>query len=135
MKRLTAKEEEIMSFFWEKGPLFVKQIHEYYADPKPHYNTLSTVVRGLEEKGFLSYTAYGNTYQYAASVTEEEYKRATLKNVVTKYFDNSYRMVVSTLIEEEALSIDELKALIREVETGKSEQIGHSQRRAGQSKR
>ena len=115
-QRLTAKEEEIMSFFWDKGPLFVKQIHECYPEPRPHYNTLSTVVRGLEEKKFVWYTAYGNTHQYYAIISEEEYRRHTLKNVVSRYFDNSYRRAVSALIEEEALSIDELKTLICEVE-------------------
>ena len=64
MKRLTAKEEEIMGYFWEKGPLFVKQLLEYYEEPKPHFNTLSTIVRGLEDKGFLSHNTFGNTYQY-----------------------------------------------------------------------
>ena len=116
MPRLTAKEEEIMSFFWDNGPLFVKQIHESYPEPRPHYNTLSTIVRGLEDKGFVGYTAYGNTHQYHAIVTQEEYRRLTLKNVIVRYFDNSYRHAVSALIEEEALSIDELKALIRNVE-------------------
>lgn len=57
MERLTAKEEEIMGFFWDKGPLFVKQLLEFYKEPKPHYNTLSTIVRGLEEKRF--YCLYG----------------------------------------------------------------------------
>jgi predicted transcriptional regulator len=116
MQRLTAKEEEIMSFFWDKGPLFVKQIHESYPEPRPHYNTLSTIVRGLEEKGFVGYTAYGNTHQYHALVTKEEYRRYTLKNVVSRYFDNSYRRAVSALIAEEVLTIDELKALIHKVE-------------------
>ncbi len=116
MQHLTAKEEEIMSFFWSKGKLFVKQIHESYSEPRPHYNTLSTIVRSLEDKKFLGYTAYGNTHQYHALVTEEDYRRHTLKNVVARYFDNSYRHAVSALIEEEALSIEELKALIREVE-------------------
>lgn len=55
MKRLTAKEEEIMGWFWQKGPLFVKELLEYYEEPKPHFNTLSTIVRGLEEKGFLAH--------------------------------------------------------------------------------
>ena len=64
MKSLTAKEEEIMRFFWEKGPMFVKQLVELYEEPRPHFNTLSTIVRGLEEKGYLSHTAYGNSYQY-----------------------------------------------------------------------
>ena len=62
MKGLTAKEEEIMGFFWEKGPMFVKQLVELYEEPRPHFNTLSTIVRGLEEKGYLSHTAFGNTY-------------------------------------------------------------------------
>jgi predicted transcriptional regulator len=116
MHRLTAKEEEIMSFFWDRGALFVKQIHESYPEPRPHYNTLSTIVRGLEEKGFAGYTAYGNTHQYHALVTGAEYRRNTLKNVIVRYFDNSYRRAVSALIEEEALSIEELKALIHSVE-------------------
>ena len=64
MKRLTAKEEEIMGWFWQKGPLFVKELLEYYEEPKPHFNTLSTIVRGLEEKGFLAHKNFGNSYQY-----------------------------------------------------------------------
>ena len=64
MKRLTAKEEEIMGWFWQKGPLFVKELLEYYEEPKPHFNTLSTIVRGLEEKGFLAHKNKGNSYQY-----------------------------------------------------------------------
>ena len=116
MQRLTAKEEEIMSFFWNKGALFVKQIHESYPEPRPHYNTLSTIVRILEEKEFVGYTAYGNTHQYFALISEEDYRRHSLKNVVARYFDNSYRHAVSALIEEEVLSIGELKALIRETE-------------------
>ena len=59
MKRLTAKEEEIMGWFWQKGPLFVKELLEYYEEPKPHFNTLSTIVRGLEEKGFLAHKISG----------------------------------------------------------------------------
>ena len=63
MKRLTAKEEEIMGWFWQKGPLFVKELLEYYEEPKPHFNTLSTIVRGLEEKGFLAHKNFGNSDQ------------------------------------------------------------------------
>ena len=121
MQRLTAKEEEIMSFFWDKGSLFVKQIHDSYPEPRPHYNTLSTIVRGLAEKGFVGYTAYGNTHQYHAQVTQKEYHRHRLKNVIARYFNNSYRHAVSALIEEEALSIEELKALINNVEQQKTE--------------
>ena len=116
MKSLTGKEEELMGYFWGKGPLFVKEILDFYDDPKPHFNTLSTTTRGLEEKGFLSHKSYGNTYQYYAIVTESEYRNGTLKNVVSKYFNNSYLGVVSSLIKEEDISIEELRKLIDEVE-------------------
>lgn len=119
MNKLTAKEEEIMGFFWSRGPLFVKQLLSFYDDPKPHYNTLSTIVRGLEEKGFIAYRAYGNTYQYFAAVSEDEYRRKTLKGVISKYFNNSFTQVVSTLVEEEDLSVEELKELIRKIEQNK----------------
>ena len=118
MKTLTAKEEEVMELFWEKGPLFVKQLLEFYEEPRPHFNTLSTVVRGLEEKGFLRHTAYGNSYQYYPVVTKEDFKRKTLKGVISKYFNNSYMGVVSSLVKEEEISIEELKELIRKVEEG-----------------
>lgn len=116
MKRLTAKEEEIMGCFWERGPMFVKELLECYEEPKPHFNTLSTIVRGLEEKGFLSHKSFGNTYQYYAVLTEKEYSNGTLRNVIAKYFNNSYLGVVSTLIKEEEISVDELRQLIDDVE-------------------
>lgn len=116
MKDLTVREEELMCFFWEKGPLFVKEILSYYDDPKPHFNTLSTIVRGLEEKGFLSHNTYGNTYQYYAIVSEEEFRKGTLKSVIKKYFNNSYLSAVSSLVKEEDISLEELKQLIKDVE-------------------
>ena len=119
MKGLTAKEEEIMGYFWEKGPLFVKEILAFYDEPKPHFNTLSTIVRGLEEKGYVAHKAYGNTYQYYAVVSREEFSRRTLRGVIGKYFNNSYLSAVSSLVQEEDISLDELKRLIKEVEEGK----------------
>jgi predicted transcriptional regulator len=116
MKGLTAKEEELMGFFWEKGPLFVKEILTFYAVPKPHFNTLSTIVRGLEEKGYLGHKAFGNTYQYYALVSVDDFRKGTLKNVISKYFNNSYLSVVSSLVREEDISLDELRKLIDEVE-------------------
>ena len=116
MKGLTKKEEEAMELFWEKGSLFVKDLMKLYPDPKPHVNTLSTVVRGLEEKGYLSHIQYGTTYLYKVAVSREEYKKQTLRGVISKYFNNSYLSAVSSLVQEEDLSLDELKQLIREVE-------------------
>ena len=116
MKMLTAKEEEIMGHFWEKGPLFVKQLLDFYDEPRPHFNTLSTIVRGLEEKGFLSHEVFGNTYKYYAVVSRDDFKKKTLKGVISKYFNNSYLGAVSSLVKEEEISLDELKQLIRDVE-------------------
>jgi predicted transcriptional regulator len=116
MKRLTVKEEEIMQWFWEKGPLFVKELLAFYDEPRPHFNTLSTIVRGLEDKGFLSHYIYGNTYQYYALITAQEYGRRNLRSVIAKYFNNSYLGVVSSLIKEEDLSVEDLRRLLDEVE-------------------
>lgn len=116
MKTLTGKEEEIMGFFWDKGPLFVRQMLDFYDEPRPHFNTVSTFVRGLEEKGYVAHWAMGNTYQYYAAVSRDEYKKKTLKSVICKYFNNSYLGVVSSLVQEEEISLEELKELIREVE-------------------
>lgn len=116
MKGLTAKEEELMGFFWEKGPLFVKEMLAFYNVPRPHFNTLSTIVRGLEEKGYLSHRVYGNTYQYYAIISEEDFRKRTLRNVISKYFNNSYLSAVSSLVKEEDISLDDLKQLIDDVE-------------------
>ena len=115
MKRLTSKEEEILGYFWAKGPLFVRELLDLQEELKPHYNTLSTIVRTLEEKGYIGYKVFGNTHQYYALISEDEYRKKTLKQVVDKYFDNSYTRVVSTLIEEEALTLDELQELIQQI--------------------
>ena len=122
MKGLTSKEEEIMNYFWHKGPLFVKELLDFYDEPKPHFNTLSTIVRGLEEKGYVSHKAYGKTYQYFAVVSEESFKKRTLRQVIRKYFNSSYLGVVSSLIEEEDISLKELKELIEKVEKGNAEE-------------
>ena len=116
MKTLTGKEEEIMGFFWEKGPLFVREMLELYDEPRPHFNTVSTFVRGLEEKGYVGHRAMGNTYQYYAIVSRDDFKKKTLRGVISKYFNNSYLGVVSSLVKEEEISLEELKELIREVE-------------------
>ncbi|GAB6007930.1 BlaI/MecI/CopY family transcriptional regulator [Dysgonomonas reticulitermitis] len=116
MKDLTVREEELMCFFWEKGPLFVKEILSFCDEPKPHFNTLSTIVRGLEEKGFLSHNTFGNTYQYYPVVSESDFRKGTLKGVIKKYFNNSYLSAVSSLVQEEDISLEELKQLIKDVE-------------------
>lgn len=109
-----------MRYFWENEALFVKQLVKMYPEPKPHFNTLSTYVRMLEEKGFLSHETLGTTYRYFAVITEEEYRNGTLKNVIRKYFDNSYLSVVSSLIKDENISVDDVRKLLDEVATNNS---------------
>ena len=116
MRRLTKKEEAIMSRFWEHGELFVRELRELYPDPKPHFNTLSTQVRTLETAGFLAHEAFGPTYRYRAAVSQDEYREATLTTVVDKFFGNSYLRAVSALVKDEKISVEELKELIREIE-------------------
>ena len=116
MKNLTNREEELMKLFWEKGPLFVKEIITMLGDPKPHFNTISTIVRGLETKGYVAHEVFGNTHRYYAAVSESEYGKRTLGNVVNRYFGDSYLSAVSSLVKEEKISVDELKKLIELVE-------------------
>lgn len=82
----------------------------------PRITTEPTIVRGLEEKGFLHHEVFGNTYQYYAVVSRDDFKKKTLKGVISKYFNNSYLGAVSSLVKEEDISVEELKQLIREVE-------------------
>ena len=116
MQKLTNKEEELMLYFWERGAMFEKDIVALYDDPKPHFNTISTMVRTLEAKGFLDHEAFGNTYRYRPIISQEEFSKGVLGNVVNRYFENSYRQVVSALIEEEKISIEELQELIRKIQ-------------------
>lgn len=116
MRRLTKKEEIIMEHFWEKGPLFVRELRELYPEPRPHFSTLSTQVRTLQEEGFISHRSYGPTYQYFASLTKEEYKQRSLVGLIDKYFDNSYLSAVSALVKEEKINVEELKELIEQIE-------------------
>lgn len=116
MKRLTQKEEVIMNHFWENGPLFVRELRELYPDPKPHFSTLSTQVRTLQDEGFIDHKEFGPTYQYFAAVSREEYKQRSLVGLIDKYFDNSYINAVSALVKEEKISVDQLKELIDLIE-------------------
>ena len=107
------KEEEIMNHYWSRGDMQIRELQSCYDDPKPHVNTLSTLVRILEEKGFLSHRALSaRCFQYFATVSRDEYSRGSLKNVISKFFGNSYLDAVSSLVKEEDLTVEDLKKLI-----------------------
>jgi BlaI family penicillinase repressor len=122
MTKLTRKEEELMKILWKIKEGFVKDIVEFYPDPKPHYNTVSSLVRLLEEKGFIDHKAYGNTHQYFPTISKQEYRKSFIKDVVKDYFDNSYKQTVSLFIEEQNLSKEDLDELMRLIQLKKEEQ-------------
>lgn len=102
-----------MDKFWEKGELFIRELRLEYPDPKPNINTLATQVRLLETKGFLGHKSYGPTFQYYPTVSREDYSKSSLTGIVGKLFGYSYTNAVSTLIEDEKITIDELREIIR----------------------
>ncbi|WP_304588847.1 BlaI/MecI/CopY family transcriptional regulator [uncultured Duncaniella sp.] len=116
MEKLTAKEEEVLGFFWERGPLYVREIVELYENPKPHFNTISTIVRALEDKGYVGHTPRGKSYQYHAIVAEEDMGKKTLSSIVGRYFKNSYLRVVSSFVEDGNIPVEDLRRLLDEVE-------------------
>ena len=99
MKHLTKHEEEIMELFWKNGSMFVKDLVALFSDPKRHYNTVSTMVRGLEEKGFINHEQFGNAYRYFAIISRQKFYKNSIKNLVSKYNkgvdSTKYQLVVS----------------------------------------
>lgn len=116
MQKLTNKEEEIMQILWKLEKAFVKEILAEIATEKPHYNTLSTIVRNLEEKGFVSHLAFGNTHQYFPIVSKDAYSRTFLSVTLDNYFDNSYKSMVSFFAQEEKITAEELREILALIE-------------------
>lgn len=113
---LTPKEEELMQLLWQHVPMCVKELVELYPEPHPHVNTVSTVVRTLEEKGYVGHEPAGSGYRYFAIAQKEDFRNRSLKQIIKGYFDNSYINAVSSLVENEQISIDELRSLIDMIE-------------------
>ena len=113
MKRLTKKEEELMVILWRLERAFVKDIVAEYPDPKPHYNTISSLVRLLQEKGLIGFKSYGTTYEYYPLLQKEEYRESVVNQVIKDYFDDSYKEAVAFFVSENELSSEEQDELIR----------------------
>ncbi len=121
MRKLTKKENFIMNLFWDHGKMFIRDLISHYDEPKPHFNTVSTQVRTLEKDGFVSYDQVSGNHLYYPLVTREQYGDGSLNGVVASYFKNSYLDVVSNLVRDEKISLDELKSLIEKIEKGSAE--------------
>ena len=115
-QELTTKESEIMQMLWDKGPMFVREMLECYPDPRPHFNTVSTTVRIMEEKGLVGHEVLGNSHRYYALARKEEFLSRSFAALIRDYFGNSYKSAVSALAEEEKISVDELREIIDIIE-------------------
>jgi len=105
-----------MRVLWKLKNVFVKEVVAELPIPKPHYNTISTIIRNMEEKGFVNHIAYGKTHQYYPAITKEEYRKIFMHKTIQHYFENSYKNVVSFFAKEEKISVDELKEIISIIE-------------------
>lgn len=114
--QLTPKEEELMQFLWEHGPISISKLVELYPDPRPHVNTISTVMRRLETKGFVGHHDMSGTFHYFAKVEKEYFRNRSFGNFIKNYFGGSYFGAVSALVADEKISRSELEELLRLVE-------------------
>lgn len=114
--QLTPKEEELMQLLWAHGPILISKLVELYPDPKPHFNTVSTVVRRLEVKGFVDHNEVGGSFHYYAKVEKEYFRNRNFGNFIKNYFGGSYYGAVSALVADDKISEEELKELLKLVE-------------------
>ena len=111
MEQLTKTEEQIMQIIWKLKRALVRDVMEELGPPEPKYTTISSIIRILEKKGFVGHKAYGRTHEYFPLITKEAYKRHSFQQLLTNYFEGSYKDVVSFMVEEETLSEDEIAAI------------------------
>ena len=116
MQELTKAEEKIMQLLWEAKEAFVKELIENIEGKKPSYTTVSTIIRILETKKFVGHKAYGNTHQYFPLISREEYAKFATKNVLDRYFDGSFKKLVSFFAKKEEIDINELDDIMKLME-------------------
>lgn len=119
MKELTKAEDQVMQILWTLGSAFVKDIIEQMPDPKPAYNTVSTIVRILETKGFVDHKAYGKTHEYFPVISKEKYTKFYLNNLIKGYFNGSFQNLVSFFAKENKMDVKSLEKLLEEIKKEK----------------
>lgn len=122
MKRLTEKEEAIMTIIWQLEKAFAKEVMEALPDPKPHINTISTTMRRMVDKGYLQVEDFGTTHRYYPAMSKKDYTQSFIKPVLAGLFGNSIKNVVAFFAEEKEISPDELKEIIAMIEADKTEE-------------
>jgi len=121
MKNLTKAEEHLMQVLWKMGRGFLKDVVENSPEPKPHSNTVATILKILVEKGFVRYLVQGRNNLYIPKISKEEYGKKTMNQLVKGYFENSPSKLVSQFISDNKLSVKELEDLLQEIKSAKSE--------------
>jgi predicted transcriptional regulator len=116
MKELTKAEDQIMQILWRLEKGFVKDIVDELPDPKPAYNTVSTIIRILEKKGFVGYKAFGKTHEYYPLISKEKYTKFYLNNLVKGYFDGSFQSLVSFFATESKMNVTEIDQLVKKLQ-------------------
>jgi BlaI family transcriptional regulator, penicillinase repressor len=116
MRELTRAEEQVMQVLWKIEKGFVKDILEHFDEPRPAYNTVSTIVRILQDKGFVGHKAYGRTHEYFPLVTKDEYSEMHMKSFVKDYFSDSFEKMVSFFAREKRISVREMHEIMRIME-------------------
>lgn len=125
--QLTQKEEEIMQMLWARGPMYVREIVDCFADPRPHRNTVATQMQILEQKGHVEREAGdGGVARYRAITVKDNVRTTRLGEMVRNFFAGSYRGMVSQLVKENKVSVDELRELIDLIERGDDENSANS---------
>ena len=119
-KTLTKAEEQIMQSLWTLQHAFIKDIVDQLPKPKPHYNTVSTIIKILEEKGFVAHESFGKSNRYYPVVGKEAYSKGSMKQFMGKYFDGSFANMLSFFVKEKDINIEELEAILKEI---KKEQL------------
>ncbi|MDH5366494.1 MAG: BlaI/MecI/CopY family transcriptional regulator [Cyclobacteriaceae bacterium] len=116
LKELTKAEDQVMQILWKLNKAFVKDILAEFADPKPAYNTVSTIVRILEKKGFVDYKAYGKTHEYFPVISKSEYSKFYLNNFVGSYFGGSFQKLVSFFAKQNDMDVNQIEELMKYIE-------------------
>lgn len=115
MKTLTKAEEQVMQVLWQLGEGFIRDIMEAIRPPKPHQNTVATLLKILVEKEFVATRQYGRQYQYYPLVSKDAYSKSSFKSLVKSYFSGSFTEAVSFMVKEKSLSVEELEALLQQL--------------------
>lgn len=113
MRELTRAEEQVMQVLWKIRKGFVKDVLEHFDDPKPAYNTVSTIIRILQEKGFVNHKAYGRTHEYYPVISKDEYSKSHLNSFVNDYFSSSFGKMVSFFAKEKEISVKEMEEIMK----------------------